>query len=93
MFYSTQAQSGGVNEYHWASTHRIEGSFRNSDDNYPYFYREGDLGDIETDSGLRKIRLNAAYLDGRVERYVSGDTYTYKASNRAATYLIPKVWQ
>lgn len=93
MLYSTQAQSGGVNEYHWTSTHRIEGSFRNSDDNYPYFYREGAFKDIKTDSDLRKIRLNAAYLDGRVERYVSGDTYAYKASKRFAAYLIPKVWQ
>jgi prepilin-type N-terminal cleavage/methylation domain-containing protein len=94
MSYSSQPQAGGITEYQWASTHRIEGSFRNSDDNYPYFYREGELRDIETDSDLRKIRLNAAYLDGRVERYVSGDTYVYKASRtRSPSYLLPKLWQ
>lgn len=93
MLFSTKSQPGGVSGFHWASPHRFGGSFRNGDDNYPYFYQKGQYEDIETDSGLKGIRLNAGYLDGSVTPYVAGDTYKYQPTKRHVTYLLPKSWQ
>jgi prepilin-type N-terminal cleavage/methylation domain-containing protein len=93
MFQSDYPRPGGVMEFMWASPHRFGGSSRLAGDNTPYFYRNGTLGEIETDSKLRKVRLNAGYLDGRVTRYVAADTYQVLAARRYATLLIPTAWR
>jgi prepilin-type N-terminal cleavage/methylation domain-containing protein len=93
MFQSDLPQLGGVMELMWASPHRFGGSSKLAGDNAPYFYRNGTLDEIDTDSKLRKIRLNAGYLDGRVTRYVAADTYKVQAAKRSATLLVPTVWK
>ena len=93
MFQSDYPRLGGVKPLMWASPHRFGGSSRLAGDNTPYFYRNGTLDEIETDSRLRKIRLNAGYLDGRVTRYVAADTYQVQAAKRYSTLLLPTVWR
>ena len=93
MFQSDLPQLGGVVELMWASSHRFGGSARLAGDNTPYFYRKGTIDEIDTDSKLRKVRLNAGYLDGRVTRYVAGDTYKVQATKRYATFLLPTAWK
>ena len=93
MFQSDRPDLGGAMELMWASPHRFGGSSRIAGDDTPYFYRKGTLGDIDTDGALRKVRLNAGYMDGRVSRYVAGDTYKVQVKKRSATLLIPKMWR
>jgi prepilin-type N-terminal cleavage/methylation domain-containing protein len=93
MFQSDLPQLGGVVELMWASPHRFGGSSRLAGDNTPYFYRKGTADEIDTDSRLRKVRLNAGYFDGRVTRYIAGDTYKVQAVHRYATLLLPTVWR
>ena len=76
MFYSNSlSSSGGILQNHWASPHRFKGSFKNSEDQYPYYYYQGVRDDLETETAFKNVKLNAAYSDGRVERYTAAETY------------------
>jgi hypothetical protein len=64
----------------WYSCHNFSGSFRA----YPYY-----VLDDPTMSEWPMIRLNAGYLDGRVEGFNSPDAIAVKNYN-AQAYLAPK---
>ena len=91
MSFSGQRTGISMQKNSWASPHRFEGASKLNDSHYPFYLREGtSVNDIDTDPDLRQIRLNAGYLDGRVERYVAGDTYKAQYAGRWATVLLPK---
>lgn len=76
---------------HWYSSHRFGDSAKESGRGMvPYYGRKGSADDFNTDAALRKIRLNAGYIDGRVERFISKDTY--RISSGVSTFQLPKTW-
>ena len=94
MSFSAQRSGFGMEQNSWISPHRFEGASKPKGKGHPFFLRKGSsVNDIDTDPDLRQIRLNAGYLDGRVERYVAGDTYKAQYAGRWATVLLPKIWQ
>lgn len=87
----TGAASNGMPLNSWASSHRFEGSSKIADSGFPYYFRDGkSSSEIDEDASLRQIRLNAGYIDGRVERYVAGDTYKAQVKTRQTTMLLPR---
>ena len=94
MSYTDTLSSGGMQASSWASPHRFEGSSKVDGSGFPFYFRQGtSINDIDRDTTLRQIRLNAGYIDGRVERYVAGDTYKAQVYGRYATMLLPKSWK
>lgn len=94
MSFTDEMSETGIPVDCWASPHRFEGSSKYEDSGFPFFFREGTSVDqIDTDASLRKIRLNSGYLDGRVERYVAGDTFKAQVTGRYATMLLPRNWR
>jgi prepilin-type N-terminal cleavage/methylation domain-containing protein len=98
MFQSDSPKFGGILQLMWASPHRFGGSSKLAGNYTPYFYRNGNADEIDTDSRLRKVRLNAGYLDGRVTRYVAGDTYKVQIEKKSGIcdpvkFFIPTVWK
>ena len=94
MSFTDDITENGMFSDTWASPHRFEGSSKNDESGFPFFFREGNsVDDIDNDASLRQIRLNAGYIDGRVERYVAGDTFKAQISARTTSMLIPKSWK
>ncbi|MBI9016539.1 MAG: type II secretion system protein [Phycisphaerae bacterium] len=81
----------------WTCNHKFKGASKSSSKTNPY-YVAGSPGletELDTNTDLQNIPLNAGYSDGSVRRYQSGESVRQQAvSGWAATYLPPiQMWK
>ncbi len=97
FFFTNNLGSGGVIKNRWASTHPFKSasSKMKGEQDFPYFYWEGGAyseSDYDNENDLRSVKLNAAYTDGSVHKFVSGDSYQMQKVANYASFRIPKKW-
>ncbi len=78
----------------WYSTHNFKGASKQIIDGFPYYAGStgaGTINDIDNETTLQKIQLNAGYLDASVRTFSSGDSIRQLANSGWAQTFMPDI--